>query len=222
MKKEFEKRILSSVFIIPIALFFVLQGAVFFLFFLGILFLLTSYEWIKMIKNNQFIKIIGIFFLVFSFYSAYQLRNYLELIVGLNAFLFIILICIFTDIGGYVFGKVFKGPKLTKISPNKTYSGLLGSFIFPVIVSLIYNKYYTLTGTYFSSKLPGVNFELNFLFFILFISMISQLGDLIISFFKRKAKVKDTGNLLPGHGGLLDRIDGLIFVIPILYLTLLL
>ena len=222
MKKEFEKRILSSVFIIPIALFFVLQGAVFFLFFLGILFLVTSYEWIKMIKKNQFIKIIGIFFLFFSFYSAYQLRNYLELTVGLNAFLFIILICIFTDIGGYVFGKVFKGPKLTKISPNKTYSGLLGSFIFPVIVSLIYNKYYTLTGTYFSSKLPGVNFELNFLFFILFISMISQLGDLIISFFKRKAKVKDTGNLLPGHGGLLDRIDGLIFVIPILYLTLLL
>ena len=220
MKKEFEKRILSSVFIIPIALFFILQGSVFFLFFLGILFLVTSYEWIKMIKNNQFIKIIGIFFLVFSFYSAYQLRNYLEIIVGLNAFLFIILICIFTDIGGYVFGKVFKGPKLTKISPNKTYSGLLGSFIFPVIVSLIYNKYYTLTGTYFSSKLPGVNFELNFLIFILFISMISQLGDLIISFFKRKAKIKDTGNLLPGHGGLLDRIDGLIFVIPILYLTL--
>ena len=220
MKKEFEKRILSSIFIIPIALFFVLQGSVFFLFFLGILFFVTSYEWIKMIKKNQFIKIIGIIFLFFSFYSAFQLRNYLELIVGLNAFLFIILICIFTDIGGYVFGKVFKGPKLTKISPNKTYSGLLGSFIFPVIVSLIYNKYYTLTGTYFSSKLPGVNFELNFLFFILFISMISQLGDLIISFFKRKAKVKDTGNLLPGHGGLLDRIDGLIFVIPILYLTL--
>ena len=220
MKKEFEKRILSSVFIIPIALFFVLQGSVFFLFFLGILFLVTSYEWIKMIKKNQFIRIIGIFFLFFSFYSAYQLRNYLELTVGLNAFLLVILICIFTDIGGYVFGKVFKGPKLTKISPNKTYSGLLGSFIFPVIVSLIYNKYYTPTGTYFSSKLPGVNFELNFLIFILFISMISQLGDLIISFFKRKAKVKDTGNLLPGHGGLLDRIDGLIFVIPILYLTL--
>ena len=220
MKKEFEKRLLSSVFIIPIALFFVLQGSVFFLFFLGILFLVTSYEWIKMIKKNQFIRIIGIFFLFISFYSTYQLRNYLELTVGLNAFLFIILICVFTDIGGYVFGKVFKGPKLTKISPNKTYSGLLGSFIFPVIVSLIYNKYYTLTGTYFSSKLPGVNFELNFLFFILFISMISQLGDLIISFFKRKAKVKDTGNLLPGHGGLLDRIDGLIFVIPILYLIL--
>ena len=222
MKKEFEKRILSSVFIIPISLFFVLQGSVFFLFFLGILFLVTSYEWIKMIKKNQFIKIIGIFFLFFSFYSAYQLRNYLELIVGLNAFLFIILICISTDIGCYVFGKVFKGPKLTTISPNKTYSGLLGSFIFPVIVSLIYNKYYTLIGTYFSSKFPGVNYELNFLFFILFISMISQLGDLIISFFKRKAKVKDTGKIIPGHGGILDRIDGLIFAIPISYLILIL
>ena len=90
MKKEFKKRLLSSVFIIPIALFFVLQGSVFFLFFLGILFLVTSYEWIKMIKKNQFIKIIGIFFLFFSFYSAYQLRNYLELTIGLNAFLFII------------------------------------------------------------------------------------------------------------------------------------
>ena len=222
MRKEFEKRILSSIFIIPIALFFVLQGSVFFLFFLGILFLVTSYEWIKMIKKNQFIKIIGIFFLFFSFYSAYQLRNYLELIVGLNAFLFIILICISTDIGGYVFGKVFKGPKLTKISPNKTYSGLLGSFITPVIVSLIYNKYYTLIGTYFSSKFPGVNYELNFLFFILFISMISQIGDLIISFFKREAKVKDTGKIIPGHGGILDRIDGLIFAIPISYLILIL
>ena len=222
MKKEFEKRILSSVFIIPISLFFVLQGSVFFLFFLGILFLVTSYEWIKMIKKNKFIKIIGIFFLFFSFYSAYQLRNYLESIVGLNAFLFIILICISTDIGGYVFGKVFKGPKLTKISPNKTYSGLLGSFISPVIVSLIYNKYYTLIGTYFSSKFPGVNYELNFLFFILFISMISQIGDLIISFFKREAKVKDTGKIIPGHGGILDRIDGLIFAIPISYLILVL
>ena len=222
MRKEFEKRILSSIFIIPIALFFVLQGSVFFLFFLGILFLVTSYEWIKMIKKNQFIKIIGIFFLFFSFYSAYQLRNYLELIVGLNAFLFIILICISTDIGGYVFGKVFKGPKLTKISPNKTYSGLLGSFISPVIVSLIYNKYYTFIGTYFSSKFPGVNYELNFLFFILFISMISQIGDLIISFFKREAKVKDTGKIIPGHGGILDRIDGLIFAIPISYLILIL
>ena len=216
MKKEFEKRLYSSLIIIPISLFFLFQGSVFFIFFLSTILIVTSYEWIKMLKKNFLTQILGILFLIISFYSAYKFRTN----VGLHPFILIILICIFTDIGGYVFGKIFKGPKLTKISPNKTYSGLLGSFIFPVIVSLIYNKYYTLTGTYFSSKLPGVNFELNFLFFILFISMISQLGDLIISFFKREAKVKDTGNLLPGHGGLLDRIDGLIFVIPILYLTL--
>ena len=115
-----------------------------------------------------------------------------------------------------------KGPKLTKISPNKTYSGLLGSFIFPVIVGLIFIKFYILTGTYFSSKFYFLsnNHELNLLFFILFTSLISQIGDLVISFFKRMVKVKDTGSLLPGHGGLLDRIDGLIFVIPILYLIL--
>tara|TARA_B100002019_G_C21186661_1_gene556582 strand:- start:189 stop:875 length:687 start_codon:yes stop_codon:yes gene_type:complete len=228
MKKEFKKRILSSLFIVPIALFFILYGSVFYLFFLGILFLVTSYEWIKMLKKNQLIKILGLIFLSLSFYSAYQLRNFTELKVGLNSFennqvfLFIILICISTDIGGYIFGKLFKGPKLTKISPNKTYSGLLGSFIFPVIVGLIFIKFYILTGTYFSSKFYFLsnNHELNLLFFILFTSLISQIGDLVISFFKRMVKVKDTGSLLPGHGGLLDRIDGLIFVIPILYLIL--
>ena len=228
MKKEFKKRILSSLFIVPIALFFILYGSVFYLFFLGILFLVTSYEWIKMLKKNQLIKILGLIFLSLSFYSAYQLKNFTELKVGLNSFennqvfLFIILICISTDIGGYIFGKLFKGPKLTKISPNKTYSGLLGSFIFPVIVGLIFIKFYILTGTYFSSKFYFLsnNHELNLLFFILFTSLISQIGDLVISFFKRMVKVKDTGSLLPGHGGLLDRIDGLIFVIPILYLIL--
>ena len=201
MRKEFEKRILSSIFIIPIALFFVLQGSVFFLFFLGILFLVTSYEWIKMIKKNQFIKIIGIFFLFFSFYSAYQLRNYLELIVGLNAFLFIILICISTDIGGYVFGKIFKGKKLTKISPKKTYSGMIGSFVTSLfVVYLIFQNY--------------LYFDYLFLY-IMIISFVSQAGDIFISYLKRKNNFKDTDNILPGHGGLLDRFDGIIFAILI-------
>ena len=222
MKKEFEKRILSSLIIIPVALFFLLEGSVFFIFFLSILFLATSYEWIKMIKKNDFLKILGIIFLILSFYSAYQFRN----IAGFSYFLLIVLICIFTDIGGYIFGKLFKGPKLTKISPNKTYAGAFGGFILAVVASLIYCNYYSSNIVVYSLPFKFIeltkNSEITFLIFVLVISLISQIGDLIISYFKRLAKVKDTGKILPGHGGLLDRIDGLIFVIPISYLFIIL
>ena len=218
MKKEFEKRIFSSLIIIPVALIFLIEGSIFFIFFLSILFLATSYEWIKMIKRNDFLKILGIIFLTLSFYSAYQFRN----IAGFKYFLLIVLICIFTDIGGYVFGKIFKGPKLTKISPNKTFAGALGGFILAVVVSLIYSNYYTSYTIVYSLPFKFIelikNTDAIFLIWVLFISLISQIGDLIISYFKRLAKVKDTGKILPGHGGLLDRIDGLIFVIPISYL----
>ena len=129
---------------------------------------------------------------------------------GLVFFLFLVIVCIFTDIGGYVFGKTFKGPKLTRISPNKTYAGVIGSFLFSMVVGIIYIKYLDIEDI---SSDPLI-----LLFLILFISSISQIGDLIVSYFKRKAKLKDTGKILPGHGGLLDRIDGLIFVIPTIYL----
>ena len=122
----------------------------------------------------------------------------------------IILICIFTDIGGYVFGNIFKGPKLTKISPSKTYSGVIGSFLFSLIIGIIFVKY--LENNLLDNDLTKIIIS------ILMISLISQLGDLIISFFKRKAKLKDTGKILPGHGGLLDRIDGIIFVMPLVNL----
>ena len=116
-------------------------------------------------------------------------------------FYLIISICIATDIGGYVFGKFFKGKKLTKISPNKTYSGLIGSYVLAVIFNLL---------------LFNNIFENNRIILVaIVISTISQLGDLFISLLKRKAKIKDTGKILPGHGGLLDRFDGLIFAIPI-------
>jgi phosphatidate cytidylyltransferase len=156
-------------------------------------------------KNNM--KNIGIIFLLFSFYTAFNIREQ----SGLNFFLFIIIVCIFTDIGGYIFGKTFKGPKLTKISPNKTYAGVIGSFLFSLIAGLIFIKYIGDIGV------KNTN-QLSILFGILLISFISQIGDLIISYFKRKAKMKDTGKILPGHGGLLDRIDGLIFVVPTVYL----
>ena len=208
MKIELQKRILSSIILIPIAIFFIVKGTVFFAFFLGLFFLVTSYEWLKMCKKNHLMKFLGIIFLLFSFYSSFYIREN----SGLSLFLFIILICIFTDIGGYVFGNVFKGPKLVKISPKKTYAGVIGGFIFSLIAAL------------FFMRIIGSNYlETNYLntfFAILTISLISQIGDLIISFFKRKAKLKDTGKILPGHGGLLDRVDGLIFVMPLIYLKL--
>ena len=207
MFKEFEKRLLSSLILIPIAAFFIFQGSVFFIFFLSLFFLATTYEWIMMNKKNDFMKIFGIIFLFISFYTAFYVREQ----SGLNFFLFIIIICIFTDIGGYVFGKTFKGPKLTRISPNKTYAGVIGSFLFSITAGLIFIKYIDDIVFKDIDQLPV-------LFLILFISFISQIGDLIISYFKRKAKVKDTGKFLPGHGGFLDRVDGLIFVIPIIYL----
>ena len=214
INKELQKRILSSIFLIPITVFFIFQEKIFFVFFLGILFLASSHEWIKMNKKDV-IKIIGIFYLFFSFCLAYLLRETLSI----GIFIFILVVCIFTDLGGYIFGKIFKGPKLTKISPKKTYAGVIGSFLLSLIAALIYIKLISITP---SSKLTlsgliGNNLVSDYMFF-LFISFISQVGDLIISFFKRLAKVKDTGNLLPGHGGLLDRLDGIIFAVPMSYL----
>ena len=211
MKREFEKRIISSLIIIPIALFFIVKGSTFFTFFLIIFFLATSYEWFKMTKRNS-IKILGITFLCLAFYSALLLRDR----AGLNFFIFIIIICISTDIGGYIFGKIFKGPKLTKISPNKTYSGVIGSFILSVMSASIFSQYQK-SLTFFELTILQNN-DLFYILIILLISAVSQIGDLIISYFKRLAKIKNTGNLLPGHGGLLDRVDGIIFAIPTSYL----
>ena len=211
INKELKKRILSSTILIPVSFFFIFEGSITFIFFLSIIFLTMGFEWFKMTKKKELIRILGLFFLFFSFYSAIYLRQY----IGLNFFLFLIIVCIFTDIGGYLFGKILKGPKLTKISPNKTYSGVVGSFFISLITGFIYIKY---LGQ--KSKIL-LNNDLEFVvLLILFISLISQIGDLIISYFKRQAKLKDTGKILPGHGGFLDRLDGIIFVIPVTYLTI--
>ena len=211
MIREFEKRLLSSIILIFISIFFIVKGSVFFVFFLSILFLATSYEWYKMNKKNNLLKLFGIIFLFISFYTTLEIRkNY-----NLNDFLLIITICIFTDIGGYLFGNIFKGPKLTRISPKKTYSGVFGGFLLSLIAGSIFTNYFFVDRKIF-------NENLFLLIVILFISMISQIGDLVISYFKRKAKLKDTGKIIPGHGGLLDRIDGMIFVFPIFYLILIL
>ena len=168
-----------------------------------------------MMSKKKNYRIIGYIFLLISFLSAHQLRN-VSGEESLLIFLFVILICISTDIGGYVVGKLFKGPKLTKISPKKTYSGMFGGYLLSIIIINIY-----------LINLDLLNFEsreltLRFFIIVILISSISQIGDIIISYFKRLSKVKDTGKIIPGHGGLLDRIDGMIFVFPFSYSILLL
>ena len=202
MNQEITKRILSSIIIIVIAFFFITKGSFFYIFFLSVFFFITGYEWYKMTRNKNYF-IFGLIFLILSFLSAFLLRN-----IFLNDFILVILICISTDVGGFVFGKIFKGPKLTKISPNKTYSGMIGSFFLSIISALLYTNYYDLV--YWTDSL--------LLIVVILISSISQIGDLTVSYFKRKSNIKNTGKIIPGHGGLLDRIDGMLFAIPFAFI----
>ncbi len=134
MKNETYKRILSSVILIPIALFFIIKGSFLFNFFILICFLITSYEWHMMSKKKSYY-FLGFIFLIFSFYTIYKLIDFAGDYVY---FLLIALICVSTDIGGYIFGKIFKGPKLTKVSPKKTYSGMIGGYFLSIIFVNMY------------------------------------------------------------------------------------
>lgn len=203
---ELIKRIYTSIFLISIFLLALYYKAL----LLVILIFCTYqifYELFNLLKN-LFVKKKRInlyFLLIFSLVLLFFLN--ISIWININSsnildkiYLFLLLsISITTDIGGFFFGKIFKGRKLTKISPNKTYSGMIGSFITSIIfVYTFFNDY----------------FENGFLLFtIIFISAISQIGDIFISYLKRKNKKKDTGSILPGHGGLLDRFDGIIFAL---------
>lgn len=204
MNNEITKRSLSSIILIVVSFYIVIVGSYLFNFFIILVLLFSLFEWHRMsFKRNYYYP--GIFFLLLSFYSVYTLRNDQSKIFD---FLTILAICILTDIGGFIFGKFFKGPKLTKISPNKTYAGLVGSFILPILLlsSFIF---------FFKDKFKlEVLLDINFIIYICIISSISQFGDLVISYFKRLSDIKDTGKIIPGHGGILDRIDGMIFVFP--------
>ena len=207
MNKEFKKRILSSIILLPIIIYLIIKGSFLFNFFILICFFISVFEWHKMTKNFLY-KIFGFSFLIFSFYTIYKIRN--DLPNDYDDFLLIILVCISTDIGGYIFGNIFKGPKLTKISPKKTYSGMIGGYLLSIIFANFFlNNYFNRT----TMELTGDTFII-----IILISTVSQIGDLIISYFKRLSNVKDTGKIIPGHGGLLDRIDGMIFAFPFSYL----
>lgn len=206
MNPELLKRILSSIFLIPLIIYLIIIGSHLFTLFLIICFFLTLYEWHKMSKNIIY-KFIGIIFLFISFYSAYQIR--FSFGNEYNLLFFILIICVSTDIGGFVFGKILKGPKLIKISPNKTYAGVLGSYIFSLLSVFIFFRT--------MNNFDLIEFTGLLLFFVIILSTVSQIGDLIISYFKRQSGIKNTGNIIPGHGGLLDRIDGMIFAFPLYY-----
>ncbi len=201
MNNEFLKRVLSSIILIPLVFFVILMGSYYFILFIMLCYLLSFYEWYFLSKEKNY-QLPGFIFLVISMITAIYLRLYYS--EDYFYFLFIILICVATDIGGYAFGKLFKGPKLTKVSPNKTYSGVIGSYLCSLTVSYFFILYFQ-------------NFliiEINLFLVTVLVSSVSQIGDIILSYFKRLSNLKDTGKLIPGHGGILDRVDGMIFALP--------
>ena len=200
MNKELIRRVISSIILLPLTFYIIINGSFLLIFFTIVCFVIASYEWIAMTKKN-FYKIYGILFLMVSFYTFYLLS------IEVFGVFFVILVCVSTDVGGYVFGKLLKGPKLTKISPNKTYAGMIGGYLLSLITLMIIINHLDYSGI-----------SIQFFLMTILISTTSQIGDIIISYFKRLSKIKNTGKLIPGHGGLLDRIDGMIFALPIYYL----
>ena len=210
MKSELLKRSISSLFLMSLIFLSALINDYIFLSILFIVVIFSWIEWIKIIEKIRFKKIYRIIHIIL--FLIYLLMAFIVcfnvFVIDKYFFLSILMICVFSDVGGYVFGKTFGGKKLTKISPNKTISGSIGSFILSYIGFFVIYLYF--------SDLLFVRLQIEVLVFIpFFISLICQLGDLFISYYKRRAKIKNTGNLIPGHGGLLDRIDGSIFALPI-------
>ena len=210
MRSELLKRSISSLFLMSIIFLSALINDIIFLSILFIIVIFSWIEWIKIIEKIRYKKIYRITHIIL--FLIYLLMAFIVcfnvFVIDKYFFLTILMICVFSDVGGYVFGKIFGGKKLTKISPNKTISGSIGSFILSYIGFFVIYLYF--------SDLHFVKLKVEALVFIpFFISLICQLGDLFISYYKRRAKIKNTGNLIPGHGGLLDRIDSSIFALPI-------
>ena len=212
MSLNFSNRILTSIILLLIVSLGLFINKFFWLYLIFITSMISYYEFnnlIKTIFKNKKNKIYISNFIAFLYLSLFMYAGYHLYISTVKLLIFIILICIFSDTGGYVVGKTIGGKKLTKISPKKTISGSIGSLVFSLIPIIIFSL--ILDNDYLFIDLPSI------VFICLFLSLVCQFGDLFISYFKRLAKVKDTGKILPGHGGLLDRIDGILLVIPVAY-----
>ena len=229
MSKNFFKRVITSILLLTILLIVNYSHHLIFIISIiilgGIVFVEANNIFLKLVgpiftkynKNDHIedkfnykfllINVVIIYYIFFIFckysYEIYKLESP-------TFFLYVISICFLTDIGGYVFGKIIGGKKLTNISPNKTISGTLGSFIFCIFPLILFSNLSYL----------DLEFTLKNMMFVLLVSLMSQLGDLFISYLKRKAKIKDTGKILPGHGGVLDRVDGIVFALPFSYFLL--
>ncbi len=205
--KELNKRIITSL-ILLIFLVIIINNKIILLLALILIYFQSFYELqniFKKIFKKKILKIYILNILVLLYLLNFLLQIWIpfqnNLEIEKNILFLILTVCIATDIGGFIFGKIFKGKKLSIVSPNKTYSGMIGSFIFSLIFGfVIFNQI-------FSNEF--------LISYIILISILSQAGDLLISLFKRKANMKDTGAVLPGHGGLLDRIDGLLLALPL-------
>ena len=205
MSLNFKKRFYTSL-VLLFFVFLIFNYKFFLTYFLIILGAMSILEFLqiskKIFKNKLTLIPINLFFIVFIF-TFCMIFFFFSNIIGLKILLLVILFgCIGSDLGGFIFGKIFKGPKLTSISPNKTYSGAIGSIIFAT--TIISSLFFFLLNS----------FNLKIIIVGLMTSIFCQLGDLLFSFLKRKAKLKDTGNFLPGHGGILDRLDGILIGVP--------
>ena len=206
ISKNLQKRFLTSVTLIALIFIFAFFDflLVYGLIVLGVISILEFFNLMEKINCQKFFKILinTIFIIyIFSFCALFILfLNFLQLKILIFILIFV---CAASDTGGFIFGKIFKGPKLTKISPKKTISGAFGSIFFSSLTMLAFVFYFTKSFDYF------------FLIIGTIISIACQVGDLFFSYLKRRAKVKDTSNLLPGHGGILDRIDSILLGVPI-------
>ena len=201
-----QKRVLTSIIVFPLSIFFIAKGGNYIVSFLYAVLILGDFEVFSVFKRKLSIIFLDLV-LVTSLLSILHLRN--DTAASFVLLVWIIILTVSSDIGGYVFGKIFKWKKITKISPNKTLSGVLGSFIFSIVSVFLLGFIVEIVSGFES------NFFLKPRYFILALifSLAAQFGDLTISYLKRLDKIKDAGKILPGHGGIFDRIDSLMFVV---------
>lgn len=206
MTSNLKKRIYTS-FILFFLVFLIFRFNFILVYSLLILGIFSILEFLnisgKIFKKKFFKYSLNLIFIFYVFLFS-SLLIYFFNFFQLKILIFIILFgCISSDIGGYIVGNILKGPKLTKISPKKTIAGALGSILLTNLSTFILFFYLT-----------GVS-NLNIILIATITSISCQLGDLMFSFLKRKAKIKDTGNFFPGHGGVLDRLDGILLGVPV-------